>query len=232
MNKFYIYATKRSGHHAIIEWMGEGIDRNVVFYNDMFLNDYENDTIKEKRYKVFLFGKGLISYEIYNFEDGDLSLNKFKGRKIIIVRDIYNTMASSIKKYVEKGFKPTGISKEDYFPELLRIWKQYCREILGETNFVGNKLFINFNQWSTSKQYRDKIANEIGFKNEDKTVDKISSSGLSSFNKGSAKGMKINERFWNYLDHPKFQMIDREAHKLNGQIFNFDIDDIYSGNMG
>ena len=86
------------------------------------------------------------------------------------------------------------------FEKYCQLWKAYAQEFLGITNYLENKICINFNQWFLSEEYRKKISEKFGFQFDDTLKNIISTVGSgSSFDKfnfvENANEMKVLERW-------------------------------------
>jgi hypothetical protein len=237
MNTILIFSTKRSGHHAIIEWIGNNMNGGIVFHNDTHWRSFVDGkkVYLGKRKEVLYGGKSKKNLTVYNFED--ININQHSkivkspfvvnhDKTIIVLRDVYNMVASSIKS-TTKNVDVTIRKRVDR-------WKEYCFELLGETDWVDkNKLhFINYNMWFIDREYRDLIGKSIGFINEDNGIDKVSSyGGGSSFDKVSdARNMNIFDRWKKYENHKLFtKHITEDIDNLNRKVFGFDLEDLKNG---
>jgi hypothetical protein len=113
--------------------------------------------------------------------------------------------------------------------ELVHLFKQYAREFLGQTQLLNRErpvLFVSYNQWLLSSEYKKEIAAKIGFEDRGETYNFVSPiGGGSSFNKtqlsGKAQEMQVLERWRRYQDDPGYRAIfaDEEIGTLSRQIF-------------
>jgi hypothetical protein len=116
------------------------------------------------------------------------------------------------------------------FPGIIRRWKEYAREYLGETDYLGNKLLINYNSWFSNKEYRINLAAKLGLDFDDRGIHEVAKWGPSirraesfdglSFD-GQATEMKVLERWKTYQDDPFYQGLfsDKELITLSERIF-------------
>ncbi len=209
-----------------------------MFHNDIFLKDYIREIRKYRgKYKQLYYGRQgeKVDVEIYNFENGPIhrhdhalasSFTTDHYKTIIAVLDIYNVVASSIKS----SNKP---DMNTYISRVIQRWKGHCWEALGDTNYVSKdkKIFVNYNLWFLDRQYRSLMARAIGFDNQEIGIEKITPyGGGSSFgDKKNARQMKVFDRFWDYIDHDLFKLIDDEAKELNERVFGFNLNDLEHG---
>lgn len=173
---------------------------------------------------------------ILSYEDVDLSildsipgirheeeiLKDSKKIKVLLIRDPFNFFASRLKMLsdmVEQGVQ-NPIQKIGW-NGILKLWKMYAREYLGETNFLGRKVTINYNSWFTDSIYRNEIAERcLKIANQDKGLQEVSEHGRgSSFDylnfEGSAQKMEVTERWRYFLDNDLYLGLFRDAEILS-----------------
>jgi hypothetical protein len=191
-----VYGLRRSGNHAIINWImnntsnlkdGGSPTELISLFSDLIFTSYLGDTlhindvasgwaIKRKYYLKGLidgyisigFKNIILSYEDLPFTNSyyDLDKNEYNflknSKKIIITRDIENVFASRVKKGMEinEGVFNTWVKNE---------------------NAPSNITKVKFEDWLLSKNYRDRISKDIGFKNKDITNNVSKVGGGSSF---------------------------------------------------
>lgn len=210
MRAFRFLAMKRSGHHAIMNW----ICRNSEC---KFLNNVNSSS--EKQYLQSLnmceFLKNSDIF-IYNIEDYDPEkepyhiLAEYKDFEVVVLRDLYNCMASR--------FMSNDVPKQG----MLELWKKHAKMFMLD----DDRIKINFNHWFKSINYRNKIANQIGIINQDHGVNQVSNFGNgSSFDylsyDGKAQEMKVLNRYQSLKDNLEFlRYIDDESIHLNDIIFS------------
>jgi hypothetical protein len=204
-----VFAMRRSGHHAIIDWMIALLGSNTTHYNDVcLLNDGLFLPRKDLWYKnIRRVGDG--AKHVINFEEVDL-MGKFPeaSKKVLVLRDAYNTFASRIK-YRKKNLNYSSRNKK-----MVEIWLQHAAEFVGETSFLGkDTIKINYNKWFSDVSYRKELADQYfgGFLAD--RVDKVSHIGSSfdGFNfQGHAQDMKVLERY-------KLMLGNRELRDLSEQ---------------
>ena len=234
-----IVGLRRSGNHAIINWLASHYNRKICFLNDVkpitnpFLTFKKNTIIFNKDfYKEFNIDKekcGKFSKKkclMYSYEDESLknifhknfkkNHDKFVGKSkkiynIIILRDPFNMFASRFALNYHSRKK--NFLKEFKIREL---WKSYAREYLGETDYLGkNKITINYNLWFSNNNYRRSIENKLGLKPNDEKIREI----LNFGNGSSFDGMKFNG------DANKMKVLERWKILANDEIYKFILKD-------
>lgn len=227
------YGLRRSGNHAIINWVLKQFGDNVRFFNDVHpeqLNALYSQLVYEGSQPALL---------AFSFEDQPLdrlSPNRTnsslpsgvrieKRIHVIILRDPYNLFASRLRKgqdYHEKWYAKVKA-------RLLRVtdlWVMYAEEFLGRTKLLGgNIICVNYNLWCDDAGYREQLAEKFSVKFTDAGYEDVASGPGSSFDRfafqGKASRMKTNERWihglsdQNYLDLFR----DRYISKLSEEIF-------------
>lgn len=227
MRTIRIIGMRRSGNHAIINWLASNFNNgNPVdtFYNKsmglrlpVFTNN-ERDIFfingcKEDPYWDTPELKKSQSFKlmIHSYEDRDFSYilhysyNKLSNSEdnilnIIIMRDPLNLFASRQQHPESNRWL---IVDEDH----INLWVKYAEEALNITNNIQNKLVILYNKWLTDKNYRDSIAKIIGTPNFDNT-EQVSICGDGS----SFIGLQL-DKVENYLQ--RYKMVEFPDHILN-----------------
>ncbi len=241
---------RRSGNHAIINWIGKQCDGNRVFINcvkpneNPYRNEYESQRYLErdkrdkkhwgyggvdwwKKEKEGDFSKKQIL--IYSYEDQelerifsasyekkhDLYVGKSKRRiDLIIIRDPFNLFSSRLHTKPRKDGRNFSMlqvySKKYSLPEL---WLEYAKECLNETSHAkAEKIFVNYNDWKSSIDYRKELAERIGIKFSDKGLNDVSVSGRgSSFDgtkfSGNAEQMDVMNRWKHSVDDEHYKKL-------------------------
>lgn len=196
---------------------------------------YEDTQLKE-------FNDFINKYIDFNYVIGS---SKYK-YNIIILRDFYNFAASTI--YKRRGEllsyhvnKCNELNKEKWVKDASmiwtrgyyrlyiksRLWKDYAKEYIGQTNILKNKLVISFNEWFSSEEYRRNIADKIGVKYCDITINNVAQFGQgSSFSgtsyNGKATELDVLNRWKLFKDNNIYWDIvnsDKEIIQLSNDIF-------------
>jgi len=247
--EYNFYGLKRSGNHGIMTWIASSLDKPVVLLNNAlpFTDPYEtfnhdgkwdsglncfkipekwNDPIRFAQ-KEYLF----ISFEDINITELDAkkiipcrktAIGSSSSLKIIfILRDPFNFMASRFCK------KTPTISEFNKLSDALNAWKMYAYEFLGKTEYIPDKILINYNRWFIDQNYRKGLAKKMNIPFSDKGIDIVPTAGQgSSFDRlsynGRAQEMKVLERWKNISTKPEFKKLftrQDEILKLSEAIF-------------
>jgi hypothetical protein len=221
---------KRSGNHAIINWIWKQQgDDGVMHLNNIpakynpyrFLYEhFGNDKLRQESEGNFSQKDLLIySYEDQTLEDiSDLKFAKkhdiYLGKSlesydVLILRDPFNCFASRAKKFAHRFNavdNPNIVTEKSQASA--KLWISYAKEYLGETHYLKNKKIpINFNLWTTDQEYRRELASKLNLEFSDAEFDRVKGAGGGSSFEGLSKRyegstMKVNERWKLMADHP------------------------------
>jgi hypothetical protein len=244
MNKceLMVVAMRRSGHHAIINWILSNHDGDRCFLNDPKLGTNPFITAS-KRNSVFVGGNGGkddCEALIYNYED--CNLKKFLNKElennhdlwlgsskvfnsVLVLRDPFNLMASKLRWFRGNKWKP---SLKD-LKNTPVLWKQYAKEFLGETNFLKNKICINYNEWFSSLLYKKDLAKKLDLCSIEKGVDEVAKWGPNTWGdsfdniqyEGKASKMEVLKRWACFKNDKEYIDLvnDKELLFLSKRIF-------------
>ncbi len=212
----------RSGIHAVSEWIR--MSHAEMGYSTQFDNilplERPNDIAKlfppsGDKNEPFLW---MVEHEDQMLIDipsiSPKLLNNFEFTDVIVIRDVFNMMASR-RKHNEKWA----------VRRVIQLWKTYAFEALNKTTFLGpNKKVVNFNKWHAEPLaggYREEVAKDFGIPDLGADTSKQATPG-SSWDKMSvpASELKLFDRWKNYADVPEFwSLFDKQAYDLNTALF-------------
>ena len=174
MSYHAIYGLRRSGNHAILEWMIKNFSqkdqRHVIKHrlitsgNSCYLNainEYiqSRDLFIDYNFAKITYKNLLISYEdIPETLESEYTLGF---NKIVILRDILNVVASRYKRMMDIDPKSIDYKLMEIDEKLFQCWISHA------SAFKRNVLIIKFEDWLSSKEQRDRISNSLGCKNID-----------------------------------------------------------------
>lgn len=209
----------RSGHHAVMHGILHHLPPLRVQVNNCQKNGRFHwfEVEGERREKKTLGDELTRSNSVVvNFEHSDLTgydrwMRGWRDLEeefnMVVLRDPYNWLASSLKKDIFKNKIPLKMS----------LWKQQAREVLRETSLLPNMIPILYNNWVRDIDYRRSVLSGMDL-DYDPSYDSSSFRGLSSF--GDSKSYL--ERWVHYKDNESFlSRIDEETKELSERIFRF-----------
>lgn len=186
---FFVFGIKRSGNHAIINWLYKMIPNYVhlnnlnpkflthAHYNANLVTDASKVTVNYKDNAWLPFTQNhtlLISFEDHDIKQVNEKVIDFCNKckleptTIMIIRDPKNMLASLFK--IKKRF--------DILPNFKNIWMKYADEYLHRSCIQH---FIVYDKWFTNVEYRKKIATDMKLEFDDSNHNKIFKHGVSSF---------------------------------------------------
>ena len=218
MNQYCFLSLKRSGHHAIINWAMNHFS-NCYFINNILEEQkyYFATSDFKKKIQTTNFFCNIEDFHIDKDKLFDIGLGFYNLKNFYIFRNPFNLMASRLKN---KNI-PENIKNIDKCKFLLEKWKEYAKKYLS-----GEKNYFVYDKWFYSKKYRDEIAKNIGFNNNEKHLDEVSHFGEgSSFDKlkynGIAQKMNVLTRYEYYEENNDFlNLFDDEILELTNKIFD------------
>ena len=231
-NDVAVIGLRRSGNHAIIEWLIADHLGPVLFLNEAYPATRPNRTRQREwnwRPGEKTDGLGAI---VYNYEDQSLLtitmdsvgrqrlkwLGPAVGRfDLLILRDPFNMLASRLQ------WKRESL---DRLRQVVGEWKIYAGEWLGDTATLHHKVPVSFNRWASDDAYRAELAQRLGLAPTDMGKARVSTyGGGSSFDgtahDGQASQMKVLDRWQRFADDPRFRALvaDAELHDLAERAF-------------
>lgn len=234
-----IAAMMRSGHHGIINWIAYHFDGYVIHKNDVIEFAARNKPTIETEWGV---PSDVRDCYIINFEEllpSQVSTfyERYKNRlmdghsdetfNVFVLRDPLNMFASRRKLSIklEKENRNTNrAGKVGWIDDrAISLWKEYAK---GYLNPEPNDIWINFNKWYLSEEYRRSISKALGLTFTDAGLNVVSGHGYGSsfegiaFNK-QAQFMPVLERYKKMVRDPIYMesMNDEELRDLYIQIW-------------
>lgn len=240
---YLVFAMKRSGHHAIVNWICRQ-DGSVCHRNNAY-RGWERGAIEGR--KVRSYGRFPVNL-LANFEDFDFSdwfdyrIDGFhdirKARRvwrIIVLRDFRNWLASCMARKTETREIDRDVYENLCIPHRNERgdWKEprlaLYEKQLNEAGSTGSGLTtIKFDQWTLSKEYRRSVAESLGLSFSDAGAEEVVDfGGGSSFDHvgydGNAADMKVHTRWKTDLnDEEFFRVLNTNLHleELSENLFN------------
>ncbi|MBX2866041.1 MAG: hypothetical protein KTR27_21015 [Leptolyngbyaceae cyanobacterium MAG.088] len=230
-----VIGLRRTGNHAVIEWIKAQQPGNIEHVNNVearsnpyrykfeHLIDY-HPKHKKWAYQHYLpLSKGdfrhldclICSYEDQTLDSicdpfferlHDIYVGKSRQRfDLLIVRDPFNLFASRLKSNMI-DIKSPRLTAVD-------LWIQYAKEFLGDSQYLKqNKILVNYNQFVTDINYRKKLSLALGLKFSDAGIKRVASlGGGSSFDSqgmdGRGNEMRVLERWQHFEQDTTFRNI-------------------------
>lgn len=219
-------AMRRSGHHAVLNWILRQVRGPGLFLNDCRL-DAEGNVAGNRFSRTVNPAGDRVPNDLYlcNFEDlgvGELDAllrrARSRGRServlhLLVVRDPFNWVASRLK--AEPGLPLAG---------LLERWKGHVRECLGRTSILPGLLPVDFSRWVAEAGYRRSVAGALGLDFDDRGFREVELPGLSSFDTDRVleDNSVVLERWRDFRDDEAWRAaLDGEVIELAEAFFGF-----------
>ena len=233
MTHWPVFSMRRTGSSAIIEWLMSNLGMCNSFYK-FYGSPPDSSTMwGEKLWN----GKESVVWKIEDpfwdsrkkcnlvFYDRIIKeLNSKKMKTVFVMRDPFNMFASAF-------CHPNCVSKWTVGETIIlkNIWKKHALEFLGKTNYIKDKVCINYNKWAIDKGYRDAILKDLNIESASVNINRVSHS-TSSFDIAKkdlfhANKMDIFNRWKVVLEIEEYRgeykeiFKDRELVNLSKEIF-------------
>jgi hypothetical protein len=198
MKTFMVFGIMRVGNHAIINWIIQQLvqdNKSVLFDNDIQAgSQFQVDPIRPASNRE-VFGNQPYDYYIRSHEQivpERATRHRDEARRIIIVRDPYNWLASSLGK--GKEFAPHMVAE-------IKKWIDiYISNAMKWYDSSYPYHMVSYNEWFTSKEYRMQLAEALDIQFSDAGLNYLAwYNNGSSFDGGKeyrnrAQDMKVLER--------------------------------------
>lgn len=250
--RFITLSLKRSGQHAVINWLCSQIQNTIHFNHCTFKRRYLRNWISPINNRIThysgseKFDSGIQSEErmtellsdmtnysslLYSFEDLDIDnklLKKYVSSNnptvILIIRDPYNCFASTMKR---RDCDYDALENKKY------ILKKYLHNATGSIMSLGVPVVtINYNLWVTDSTYREHICTELDISFSplaDKSIMEVPDfGGGSSFDginpRSDSKHTDVFERWKEFESDRDYRnlMNDTELMNLTKSFFGID----------
>ena len=246
--EIHVIALRRSGHHAIINWILQQLDCQACFLNNCRpgRNPFASCSTWDSLLTTVDLPQeaaGTLSHKeclIFNYEDcplrylqletleanHDAWLGRSRRRlQLLVHRDPFNLFASKLRWARGTKFQPTMESLNFH----VQVWKAYAREFLRQTHYVPDAIPVSYNGWVAHKEYRQELAEQLQLAFSDKGVEEVAKWGPATWGDsfdgldydGRAQAMKVFERWKHFRDDPFYRQLmqDPELWTLSNEIF-------------
>ena len=186
----FFYGMRRSGNHAVLDWLLHNFSedrslfkvkhRLMVSGNSCYLNAVNEYIHRRDSWIDYSFAKFTYKNIIVTFEDTDLCYDydyASSCKKIVIVRDIKNLVASRFQKLQaldQSGKSLFNLTEKGF-------WQKW---VLHANANQDEATLIVFDKWVKSLEYRNKICEKLNLKNLD-IIKRTSTYGGGSSFKGN-----------------------------------------------
>ena len=229
-----IYSLRRSGTHAITNWISSHFTGNIFYANDV-LNRHSNlESGFECDVLPAIDGRVRVPLDFSSSNSSDVSIaifedvnfgsiwegeeKAFSGKRtnlrILVLRDPFNMLASRMaltKRKKSKFITDRMLKTNGNVPVCVSIWKSYARQFLElkKTN-SSSDIAVNYNRWAVDGSYRHEISEQLNRPFTDSEKERVPGDGFGSSFDGvrlnnNASKMKVLERWRSFEDDPDFK---------------------------
>ncbi len=190
MRHFNIFGLRRTGNHAIIEWLAKHFN-HTTHYNDCWDWPVPNNHWSKKEYGDT---SALTDLTVFSYEDFEPSEEEIQhSETIVLFRDWYNIAAS--RHVSGRGYAETARyrHKSSYNRSVVEVWLEYAK--LYEKY---PEKFILFNKWATSEEYRNEVATRLQLQKYVPYTQELPQSKIgngSSFGEERIDSSRVNSRY-------------------------------------
>ena len=231
---------KRSGNHAILNWLLRQRKGSVAFFNDVRPEaPYEasrlvgatSDDLREvdtATYSIEDTSLAVIAdRHAYPRRDAYPGLRVGRRLDVLLLRDPFNLFASRFRRGAPWGSKAlyiNGISAP-------QMWVTYALESVGRTRWLEHDcVTIDYNRWCSSREYRRELARTLDLEFTDEGFTEVTGfGGGSSFEStsqdGSADRMQTDRRWTAFAEDPDFLRLFEDPLLLDLACEIFDLDE-------
>lgn len=194
-----IVALRRSGHHAVINWLLHQIRGRYAFLNDCRAgtNPFVSCRRSSSRYRAPFAQHNHMwwrqeaagrhskrEFLLYNYEDQtpaqvataetEANRDRWVGRSgrrldMLILRDPFNLLASKLRWAYGERYQPSV----DSLFATRDAWKAHCREYLGDTSYLPSRCSVSYNAWFSDPSYRRSLADTLGVECTDRGLQQV-----------------------------------------------------------
>ena len=212
MKLFIVFATHRSGHHGVLNWICEQ-HGNITHYNNAHTRTIDRRLLRfVKPHAITSYGEhpqdialNLEGFRFHHWYDERWDLCPLLAeadelQPVLVIRRFRNWLASCASKDYNmiKG-RPTR-ELMDKWHILLGNYRNHLRVATGGTTPFDNLVIIRFDNWFVNRDYRRGIAEQLGLTFTDAGLNEVPKfGGGSTFDKqtldGKAQSMQVLDRW-------------------------------------
>ncbi len=243
----HFFGLKRSGNHALIGWLSEGLSRGqkggVAHFNAVNEPRHPADPSKpylDVDYMLSAIDRGRPRYVVVSYEDLMFAKRRLQEHyttftrsnciDVLLLRNFPNLIASQIqrRRNVEARGETRNIHRLGLM-DVRDVWVENAHAIVNMSE--GDFAAILYDKWFQNKEYRDRVAIQLGFLNEDLGINQVSGIGEgSSFDgltlQGRAQDMDVTDR-WHLFARNRdaanlyASLVTPEVIELNLELFGY-----------
>ncbi|MDC0739042.1 hypothetical protein N6L24_12200 [Cognatishimia sp. SS12] len=227
------FGMRRSGNHAIINWLARNSVDGSVFLNNCAAGQPASDSARAIEVNGEWRGKRnvrhmselthdagdapmlIVSYEDIAPDIDDLRAgltadlpDGFIHRDLLLYRNFMNWAASLLRK-IQQNDDQDALACLRIMMVSLDKYRDLL-ELIAQTEEDTDVLAINYDRWCARPKYRERVLAALGLPCRDNGLGKVQPyGGGSSFQKGTeeAAELKVSQRWRDMINDPTFQIV-------------------------
>lgn len=240
---FSLYGLKRSGNHAIVNWLrpqlrfqfvnnaipiapileGRAMPRDDVDFHDWARRAMTHPVSANPM--LISFEDHPVGTRLYRMSDG------LDESSILLIRSFENCFSSRIRKAFSISRIAYPRENNWIMRRSVKLWKEHAEEYIRSSSSSSKVMPIYFDEWFKNRNYRETIASVLGCPFNDEGFLSVSThGGGSSFDGTMYNGMSSKMELSNrrsFLAHQEEQLLseihaDPEIHQLEAALREMD----------
>jgi hypothetical protein len=207
---FLIHHMKRSGGHAVINWLQECEKGSVFFNNDIPVQPIltGRKSLPDGSLSLEDWSRGKppgaaraverCSTLFVSLEDHGLDVRPFRHPEmtlVVILREPESLFASRIRRASSSSLKAYDYDDPEMLDRTVRLWKEHARMALGLARPPLRHVGLLYDAWLTGQRYREAVAGELGLSAPLPPSGKMTSEGGgSSFAENTVDPLSLRRR--------------------------------------
>jgi hypothetical protein len=175
---FLVHHMKRSGGHAVVNWLMDHDPRAAFVNNDIPLQPIlegrrtvpdgtvpYSDWLARKLRRPEHAGLANADTVLVSLEDHELHVKPFahpSARVVVILRAPESLFASRIRKASHSPLWAYDYRRSDLLTRGVTVWQEHARAALGTARGNGPVMAVFYDAWLTSPAYRATLARDFG----------------------------------------------------------------------
>lgn len=224
-----VFGLRRSGNHAVINWLTRNAPGRAIFFNNCRVghspftahNGIEVDGVQvgrpgdDAREHAKAVGDGAVVFISYEntmpWADRRKAVSpgvpaQSVAQDVIIVRDFLNWSASLVKK-MHSNAEYSARQRVTFALRLMDLYAQVLDEMLNEAR---TSVVIRYDAWHADPGYRRDVLGQMGFDPRDDSTGKVEAYGNgSSFQPGARDAQELRplDRWKAMQDDPEYRIL-------------------------
>lgn len=234
LREFVVVGLRRSGNHALLQWLLTGLGHQWVFFNNarprrqLFRVAYDTErhnlscaeveALADPTQRQRFTGQLVHSYEDFSIaalgewlqQQPPLFGSVEQRVCLLLLRDPYNLFASRLHASRQATDGHAWLPFDRYsIPWLCESWVEHALEFSGQTHHLPNLVTVSYTQFVTNPDYRQQLAQRLSITPDDTIMHRVApTANGSSFDgcrfDGQAEQMALFTRWQQVREDPRY----------------------------